>query len=221
MNSPFVPSTGLDFLVPWYDQLVTRFTREEEAKHHLLKRVLTRPLNRLLDVGCGSGTFLCEVAHRLSPERADLNGVDIDARMIEQARKKLSRRPEIAPSVTVTQANSLELPYPDGYFSHVTTSLLLHHLRPTQKCASLAEMFRVCAPGGQFLLLDFAEAAGQLARLRFLVVRLLDGWEVTKCNAAGLLPSMIAEAGFEELRETLVLATPLGTLRAYQAEKPA
>ena len=48
---------------------------------------------------------------------------------------------------------------------------------------------------------------------------MLDGYETTADNFNGLLPKLIAEAGFKEIQETNRYNTFLGTIRLHKARK--
>jgi SAM-dependent methyltransferase len=57
-------------------------------------------------------------------------------------------------------------------------------------------------------------------RLLFVPVRLGDGLEQTRDNAAGALPEIFEHGGLEDAAETDRLRTPFGTLSLYRARKP-
>lgn len=63
--------------------------------------------------------------------------------------------------VTFTNAVVEALPFPDGRFDTVVSTLMLHHLPRTarQQCAS--EMRRVLKPGGRVLAVDFGATVGE------------------------------------------------------------
>jgi len=54
----------------------------------------------------------------------------------------------------------------------------------------------VLKPGGELHVADWRKAQTMMQRLLFLSVQLLDGFETTADNVRGLLPEIIAEAGF-------------------------
>ena len=56
--------------------------------------------------------------------------------------------------------------------------------------------------------------------LLFLPVRLLDGWDRTRENAAGALPAIFSAAGLEKVELTGRLRTAFGTLALQRAELP-
>lgn len=56
-------------------------------------------------------------------------------------------------------------------------------------------------------------------RRLFRLVQHLDGFETTQPNADGVLPGLIAEAGFDGVEETSVVPTPTGSISLYQAHR--
>ena len=77
-------------------------------------------------------------------------GIDLTPAMIEQARA-LEREQGLA-NVSWRVGDVLPLPFPDGAFSIVTARYAFHHFLDPR--AVLAEMKRVCAPGGRVLVAD-------------------------------------------------------------------
>lgn len=75
-------------------------------------------------------------------------------------------------------------------------------------------------PGGQFHVCDWGRPSNLFSRMMFLFVRLLDGFEVTRDNIEGQLPSYIDSAGFVWFSELGHLKTNLGTLDFMSARKP-
>ncbi|WP_437487069.1 class I SAM-dependent methyltransferase [Sorangium sp. So ce1014] len=53
------------------------------------------------------------------------------------------------------RAMAWELPYPDGTFDRVASSLMFHHLAADDKRRTAEEILRVLRPGGALLLADF------------------------------------------------------------------
>jgi ubiquinone/menaquinone biosynthesis C-methylase UbiE len=75
---------------------------------------------RLLDVGCGSGQLLLEVARRY-PE-ARLAGVDLSPNMLGLARGKFK-----ADEADLRLASADQLPFADGSFDMVVSTVSMHH----------------------------------------------------------------------------------------------
>jgi ubiquinone/menaquinone biosynthesis C-methylase UbiE len=102
----------------------------------------------VLDVGCGPAEVLVKLATLSSTLR--LTGVDIDAPMIDRARRKAARA-GVAPTFVVDAA---ALPFQDGTFDLVVSSFAVHHWPDPH--AGLAEMLRVLKPGGTAIIWDVA-----------------------------------------------------------------
>jgi demethylmenaquinone methyltransferase/2-methoxy-6-polyprenyl-1,4-benzoquinol methylase/phosphoethanolamine N-methyltransferase len=105
----------------------------------------------VLDVGCGTGTVALAIASGVGTN--DVTGIDASPQMIEMARRKAAK----AGSGAKFQVAAIEdLPFADGTFDLVTSSLMLHHLPADLKPSALAEVRRVLKPGGRFVVMDFA-----------------------------------------------------------------
>jgi ubiquinone/menaquinone biosynthesis C-methylase UbiE len=115
-------------------------------------------------------------------------GIDAAREMIELARRKAAK----AGSKIDFQVGLIEdIPFPDGTFDLVTSSLVLHHLPAYLKRAGIAEVRRVLKPGGRFAVMDFArESHSPLGHL-FSVLGHSRGPEM-----AEPLVDMLTAAGF-------------------------
>ncbi len=108
----------------------------------------TRPY-RVLDVGCGTGTFLSLAAQDMAATH--LVGLDYAAEMVRRAAEKFSNLPTPERMLAV-RADAERLPFADGAFEVVTCCNSFHHY-PHQP-AAVAEFRRVLAPGGMLVLID-------------------------------------------------------------------
>lgn len=97
----------------------------------------------LLDVGCGPATLTAELAARVAPGR--VVGVDRAEAVLVEARLTVSSQG----NVEVMAGDVYNL---DGAFDVVHAHQLLQHL--TEPVAALAEMARVCRPGGMVAVRD-------------------------------------------------------------------
>lgn len=101
---------------------------------------------RVLDVGCGTGLLLRDLAQRL-PGAAILAGVDAAPGMIEQARAKACD-----PRLRFEQGTAERLPFPHAAFDLVISTTSFDHW--SDQRAGLAECHRVLAPRGLLVLTD-------------------------------------------------------------------
>ncbi len=101
----------------------------------------------------------------------------------------------------------------------VVSSLVLHQCAVPVKRAILESMFTALRAGGRLVIGDYGLQRSLLMRSAFRIVQLADGKEDTQPNADGVLPELIAAAGFVDVREAEVVATVSGSISVYVAEK--
>ena len=120
----------------------------------------------VLDVGTGPGRVPILVARALPGWRVE--GVDLSGPMVDRARRNAVEA-GLADRVTFTVGDAAALPYPDGSFDLVVSTISLHHWADAE--AGLREVRRVLRPRGQAWIYDFrlwyalgrAEAAARVA----------------------------------------------------------
>ena len=113
---------------------------------------------KILDLGCGSGLLLIEAAKRLPSGKA--YGIDL-WQTKDQSGNRMEKTLSNAEAEGVTHRIEIEtgdirsLPYPDGTFDAVVSSLVIHNIPNEQERErALKEMLRVLKPGGKFALID-------------------------------------------------------------------
>ena len=102
-----------------------------------------RPGMRILDVGCGKGFLLHDLA--AACPGVELAGIDISAYALDHAMEDV--RPFLR------QGNAASLPWPDRHFDLVISITTLHNLFLPELWAALGEMERV-ARGGRYLCVE-------------------------------------------------------------------
>lgn len=105
---------------------------------------------RVLDIGCGTGTLAIAAAAR----GTTVTGIDPSPEMLARARSK-ARKAGVA--VAFDEAAAEALPFDEGRFDVVLSTVMLHHLPRKEREACLAEVRRVLRPGGRLLLVDFGK----------------------------------------------------------------
>jgi demethylmenaquinone methyltransferase/2-methoxy-6-polyprenyl-1,4-benzoquinol methylase/phosphoethanolamine N-methyltransferase len=134
-----------------------------------------------------------------------VHGIDPSAEMIAVAREKAAKAGVDAQFQTAVME---KLPFPDGHFDLVLSSLMLHHLPADVKRAGFAEVSRVLKPGGRFLAVDLAESGGFFGH----VIQAL-GLHKTE-GKLGEAPAMLREAGFGDVELGRTKYKPLWVVRA-------
>lgn len=214
-DETYVPALGYRWLTSLYDPVIGLTTRERTFKVRLLRQARLRPELDVLDLGCGTGT-LAVWAKQLEPG-VRVTGIDGDRDVLSIARRKVSR---VGAEVELRHGLSYQLPFPDATFDRVLSSLVLHHLSPSQKTRTLAEVFRVLRAGGELHVADWGQPRSRAMRLLFYSIQLLDGFPNTSDHVAGLLPQYFRDAGFDEVSVRDELSTVYGTLALYSGRRP-
>lgn len=98
------------------------------------------PGQHLLDVGCGPGTVTADLARLVAP--GEVTGIDASPEVVELA----AGQSDLPANVHFAPGDVYHLAFADHCFEVVHAHQVLQHL--TDPVAALAEMGRVCAPGG-------------------------------------------------------------------------
>ena len=117
-----------------------RWRTAENSAGYLLARLT--PGANVLDVGCGPGTITADLAARVPG--GQVTGIDAAADVLAEARQEAARRGQA--NVRFETGDVYRLAFGDGTFDVVHAHQVLQHL--SDPVAALAEMRRVCRPGG-------------------------------------------------------------------------
>jgi ubiquinone/menaquinone biosynthesis C-methylase UbiE len=210
----FTPAAGR-FATQFYDPVVA-LTRERLWRSLAAMYVAPRPGDVIADVGCGTGS-LALLLSRVEP-RAHIVGLDPDPEVLALASDKAA-----AAGVTVDwrvcMGDALVDELGTNSVDTVVSSLVLHQCPLPMKRAILAAMHAMLKPGGKVVIADFGLQRTALMRIAFRIVQLADGKEDTQPNAEGVLPKLLSECGFREVREAEVVSTVSGSISVYVASK--
>lgn len=190
----------------WYDLFgrVVSLGRDRAVRETLIEVAAPAPGERVLDVGCGTGTLAIAVKPRVGD--GAVYGIDASPEMIEVAREKAARAgSDVDFRVALIEA----IPFPDASFDLVTSSLMLHHLPDELKVKGLSEVRRVLRPGGRFVAVDFAAYShSPLGHLLSIL-----GWSHGESTVDKLTP-MLKDTGFSDVEAVPTRHTNFAFIRA-------
>jgi len=189
---------------------------------------------RVLDIGCGDGTYTFELFHHSHPK--SIHGIDLSAGAIATA---ASKSPD--PSVTFSTCSGSKLPFPDDSFDVAHLRGVLHHMdHPAEGVAEALRVARkifIVEPNGWNPILKVIEKVSKYHREhgeRSYSSRLIESWcvsqgaQITQRSWAGLVPFFCPEAfarflkSIEPMVESVPIARQLScAVFAVTAERPA
>jgi len=135
----------------------------------VLEDLALRGDEQVLDLGCGRGAVLIAVARRLP--RGRVTGVDlwrsVDQSGNSEAVTRANAEAEgVSDRIELRTADVTELPFPDGSFDLVVSSLVIHNIHAKQgRRKAVAEAVRVLRPGGRLVIADISHARDYAAQL--------------------------------------------------------
>ena len=139
-----------------YDILAWLLThgRERELRDAIIRLAELETGNDVLDIGCGTGTLAIAATRHVGSTGA-VTGIDASPPMITRATRKAKKAG--APA-TFQVAVAENLPFPDGRFDVVFSTLTLHHLPRMTREQCSREIKRVLKAGGRVVAVDFGRA---------------------------------------------------------------
>jgi ubiquinone/menaquinone biosynthesis C-methylase UbiE len=207
----YIPALSYRWLTPIYDPLLKWGMREEKFKRRLIERAGIRSGQRVLDLGCGTGTLTIMLKQAVSG--VDVNGLDGDPDVLSIARAKSE---QAHADIKWDEGLAYELPYPDDSFNVVLSSLVVHHLTSENKIRAFQEVRRILRPEGWFQIIDFGRPFSPLTNFQAGFMKNL---EQAADNFAGRIAPMLQEASFEPVTEAEKFNTIFGPVWFYQAFK--
>lgn len=128
----------------FYDQVYYQEAKQSDnvSRHYhaLAAKIGLKSGDKLLDIACGTGTWL-KVALDFG---ADIHGIDISVRAIEICQNQF-------PNYTINVGIAENIKFPDAFFDVITCLGSLEHFLDQSK--ALKEMIRVAKPDARYLIL--------------------------------------------------------------------
>ena len=182
--------------------ILEQFTRQavpfSQMQNHSPELLLAAsgagPADRVLDVACGPGLMACAFAK----VARHVTGIDLTPAMIEQAR--VTQRTDGLTNLTWHVGDVQPLPFVDASFSLVFTRYSFHHFLDPK--AVLAEMMRVCSPGGRVVVVDVFTSGPAQAEAYNHLEKLRDPSHV-RALALDELTGLLTQAGLRDVRTQL------------------
>lgn len=143
----------LDHVANIYDYLCPAMTFFQEGRisRKVIGLLELEGEERVLDVGCGTGTFTIEIAKRLRQGHESMAiGIDAAPKMIARARKKSKEIANVSFEVAAAQG----LPFEDGFFDIAVSAFFFHHIGFELKKMALRQIWRVLKKNGILIIVD-------------------------------------------------------------------
>jgi SAM-dependent methyltransferase len=158
---------------------------------------------RVLDLGCGAGWAIVELAERFPASQVD--GADIESRSVDLAADRIVRR-------GLADRCAARLLGPDGLtdverYDVITTFLVVHEIDPDLKVGVLAAASRALVPGGSLVIFDEAypdtdEAMRTMPSRFTTVAQWFESTWGNRIDTAAALRARISRAGLRLTDET-------------------
>lgn len=143
-----------DRLAPLYDRIDLA---ELAYKRRLRPRLFQGLSGAILEAAVGTG---CNIA--FYPPGARVVAFDVSPAMLAKARARSER---LGRPVELVAMSVLQTGFPDAAFDAVVTAFLFGVLGAEMQAPALAELARVCKPGGEIRILDYTVSRHPFRRL--------------------------------------------------------
>lgn len=164
----------------------TQFGNLEANLRFIAATGVLRPGVRILEIGSGTGTLL----HQLRTQGYDASGVDVNAELLDEARRWHGDLP-------VQQVRGTTLPFADATFDIAMSFDVFEHIPDSD--AHLREVRRVLRPGGCYLI----QTPNKWTNVVFETIRWRSTtrWRTDHCSLHSLaeLRARLARHGFQSV----------------------
>jgi ubiquinone/menaquinone biosynthesis C-methylase UbiE len=154
------------FTAKYYDNLmnIITFGKYSPFIEEVIKLMKIRPVDRILDLGAGTGRNACLMMRYLS-KQGELIGVDNSLEMISQFKKKCADFVNV--KIIYTRVDQ-SLPFEEE-FDKVFISFVLHGFPQNVREAIIKSVFEVLKVNGSFFILDYNKFSYNEASFYFKV----------------------------------------------------
>lgn len=170
-----------------------------------LQGLTIQPEDRILDLCCGSGQSTQFLVRR----SRQVIGLDASPLSLGRARTNV-------PEADYVEGWAEDLPFPDGQFDLVHTSVAMHEMAPDQLQKILQEVYRVLKPGGYLTLIDLHSPHNWLLWPGLAIFLWLFETETAWCLIRTDLPELLSAIGFQSIRSQFHGG---GSLQVVQAQR--
>jgi demethylmenaquinone methyltransferase/2-methoxy-6-polyprenyl-1,4-benzoquinol methylase len=184
-------------IAPHYDRMnhVLSLNVDKYWRRWTVRKLAPRPGEPILDVCTGTGD-LAIAFHRATGGRSEIVAADFCPEMLEIGRRKQAAA-GIGDELSFVPADAQQLPFEDSRFAIVAVAFGLRNVADTDR--GLAEMTRVCRPGGQLAVLEFSTPRWQPLRglylfyFRHILPRIGQWFARNKSDAYEYLPASVGQ----------------------------
>lgn len=217
---------------PEYDKLnhILSLNIDRLWRKRAVRRIVSRQLQSILDVACGTGDFSIAIAKEMA-KGSHVTGLDLSEGMLEVMRAKVIKA-GLGEKISLKVGDCEALPFYDESFDRVSVAFGVRNFENREQ--GLREMQRVLKKGGRLVILELSLPSNKfmswLFNLYFFHIVPLIGGKVSGDTAAyNYLPASVkafprkrefkatlSACGFRNVRHK---ALSLGICRMYIGEK--
>jgi demethylmenaquinone methyltransferase / 2-methoxy-6-polyprenyl-1,4-benzoquinol methylase len=184
-------------IAPHYDRMnhLLSLNIDRYWRSWTVRKLQPQPGEPILDVCTGTGD-LALAFHKATGGKSEIIAADFCREMLEIGQRKQAKA-AIGPELTFVEADAQNLPYEDNHFAIVSVAFGLRNVADTNR--GLAEMTRVCRPGGQVAVLEFSTPRWQPLRgfyllyFRHILPRIGQLFARNQSDAYEYLPATVAQ----------------------------